>query len=125
MADVVLRHKEIDDVFEVAPQRRLTAAEPQVRQLRHAFRQLDDLRPVQVALSIELIPVETRVARGVAMGSDKEDERVQLPAAPRYTSVRVGEMSLYRICRHVMLLVSADRSRLYSNNSAVSGDNRI
>ena len=125
VTNTVLRHEKIDDVFQIAPKCRLSAAEPQVRQLRHAFGKLDDFLPVQVARPIQLIPVETRVARCVAMGCDEENQRVQLAATPRYTSVRLGEISLYRICRHVMLRVSADRIRLYSNNSAVSGANRI
>ncbi len=125
MADAVLRHEKIDDIFQVAAKRRFTAAEPQVRKLRHAFGELDDFLPVQITRAIQFIPVETGVARGIAVGSDEEDQRVQLAASPRYTSVRFGEISLYCICRHVMLRVSADRIRLYSNNSAVSGANRI
>src|SRR4030095_3235379 len=125
MPHAVLRHEKIDNIFQVAAKRRFTTAEPKVRKLRHALGELDDFLPVQITRSIQFIPIETCVARGIAVGSDEEDKRVQLAASPRYTSVRFGEMSLYCICRHVMLRVSADRIRLYSNNNAVSGANRI
>ena len=87
MADAVLRHEKIDNIFQVAAKRRFTAAEPQVRQLRHALGEPDDFLPVEIARAIQFIPIETGVARGVAVGGDEEDQRVQLAASPRYTSV--------------------------------------
>jgi len=121
----VLRNEKIDNILQIAAKRRFTAAEPEVRQFRHAFGKFDDFLPLQISGAIQLIPVEAGVTGGIAMGSYEKDQSVQFSAAPRYTSVRLGEMSLYRICRHVMLRVNADRIRLYSNNSAVSGANRI
>jgi len=125
VANAVLRNEKIDNVFQITTKRGFPATEPQVCQPGHVFRELDDLLPVEISGAIQFIPVEAAVAGGVAVGGDEKDERVQLSTAPRYTSVRLGEMSLYRICRHVMLRVNADRTRLYSNNSAVSGANRI
>src|SRR5678816_1238893 len=121
----ILRDEEVDDVFEVPPQGRLASAEPQVGKLRHVFRQLDDLLPVQISRAIQFIPVEAGIAGGVAVRCDEKNQGVELAASPRYTSVRLGAMSLYRICRHVMLRPTTDLSRLYSNNNAVSGANRI
>ena len=125
VADAVLSNEEIDNLGKFLSQRRLTAAEPKVRERRRVLGELYDFVPRQIALLVQFIPVEAAVAGGVAVGGDEKDERVQLSTAPRYTSVRLGEMSLYRICRHVMLRVSADRTRLYSNSSAVNGANRI
>ena len=73
MPDAVLRNEKIDNVFQVAAKCRFTAAEPEVRKLRHALGELDDFLPVQIARAIQFIPIETGVARGIAVGSDEED----------------------------------------------------
>ncbi len=125
MPDPVFRHEQIDDVLQIAAERRLSPAEPEVRERGHVFRKPDDFLPVQVTRPVQLFPVKTRVTRGIAVGGHEKDERVQLAAPPRWTTVRTGDSSLYRICRHVMFRVSADRIRLYSRESAVTGANRI
>ena len=87
VADAVVADKEVDDLRQFFPQRRLTAAEPEIRERRRIVRQLDDLIPRQIALLIEFVPVETRLTRRVAMRRDKENNRVQLsfPGEPPNT----------------------------------------
>ncbi len=121
----VIFHEQIDDVFQFLTQRGLAAAEPQVRNLRSAFGKLYDFVPAQIAGLIQFIPVKARVAGGIAMRRDKEDQRVQLSPAPCRTIVCCGEIRLYRRCRHMMSLVNAERTKLYSYNKEPRGANRI
>src|SRR6185295_3846404 len=106
-------------------QRGFSAAEPEVGNLRCAPGKLDDFIPAQVAGLVQFVPVEAGIAGGVAMRGDEKDQRVQLFPAPGWTIVCCGEIRLYRRCRHMMFLVTAERSMLYSYNSEPSGAKRI
>ena len=94
--NAVVADEEIDDLGQFLAQRRLAAAEPEVGEGRRVFRKPDDLFPRQVTLLIELVPVEARFARGVAMRRDEKNDRVQLSFAAESPNTRVslGEISL-------------------------------
>jgi len=121
----IILHEQIDDGFQLGTQSGFAATEPQIRNLWSAFGKFYDFAPAQIAGLVEFVPVKARVAGGIAMRSDKEDQGVQLSPAPCWTIVCCGEISLYRRCRHMMSLVNAERTILYSYNMEPRGANRI
>jgi len=96
VANTIVPDEEIDDFRQFFPERRLAAAEPQIGEWRCVLRKLHDLVPRQIALLVQLVPIETRLAGRVAMRSDEENDRVQLSPAgePPNTRVSFGETSL-------------------------------
>ena len=125
MPHAVIFNEQIDDFFQLRTQCGFAAAEPQVRNLRRAIGKFYDFVPVQITGLVQLVPIKARVTCRIAMRGDKEDQRVQLSPAPRWTIVRCGEIRLYRRCRHRMSLVNAERTILYSYNKEPRGANRI
>ena len=121
----VIFNEQIDDVFQLPAQRGFAAAEPQVRNLRGAFGKFYDFVPAEISGFVQFVPVKARVTGGIAMRGDKEDQRIQLSPAPCWTIVCCGEIRLYRRCRHMMSLVNAERTILYSYNKEPRGANRI
>ena len=75
--DAVVCNKEIDDVGEIASQRRLAAGKPEIRDRRHRPRDFLDLRESQVARLVQLFVIEARLAERVATGSDEQDHRAE------------------------------------------------
>ena len=82
-ADAIVGVKKMDDVGEFAPQHGLAARKPQVAELRHAEGQLANFIPGQIAALVQLFPVKTRPALGVANGRDEEDHRPQALLPPQ------------------------------------------
>ena len=94
MADSVIFNEQIDDFFQIPAQSRFAAAEPQIRNLRRAFGKFYNFVPAEIAGLVQFVPVKASVAGGIAMGRDKEDQRVQLSPTPCWTIVCCGEIRL-------------------------------
>jgi len=96
IADAIIANEQIDDLRKFFPQRRLAAAEPEIRKCRCRPGQLNDLVPREIPLMIQLVPVETGLARRIAVRCDKENDRIQfsLAADPPNTRVSLGDTSL-------------------------------
>ena len=94
--NTVIADKQIDDFRQVFPERRFAAAEPEIRKCRCRPGQLNDLVPREIPLMIQLVPVETGLARRIAVRCDKENDRIQfsLAADPPNTRVSLGDTSL-------------------------------
>src|SRR5689334_12391559 len=89
ITDSVVANEEINDLGQFFPERRFAAAEPKVRKWWRGSRQPHDLVPRQVALLIELVPIETGLARRIAVRRDEENDRVQLSLAGEPPNTRV------------------------------------
>ena len=94
--NTVVADKQVDDFRQVFPERRFAAAEPEIRKCRRRPGQLNDLVPRQISLMIQFVPIETGLARSVAVRCDKENDRIQfsLAADPPNTRVSLGDTSL-------------------------------
>jgi hypothetical protein len=121
----VIFHEQIDDFFQFRTQCGFAAAEPQIRNLRSTPRKFYYFVPLEIAGLVQFVPVKARVTGCIAMRCDKEYQRIQLSPAPCWTIVCCGEIRLYRRCRHMMSLVNAERTILYSYNKEPRGANRI
>ena len=96
VTNAVVPYKEIDDLRQFPSQCGFAPAEPKIGEWRCVFRKPDDFVPRKIALLVQLIPIEARLARCVAMGCYEENDRVQLSLAaePPKTRVSLGDTSL-------------------------------
>jgi hypothetical protein len=78
VADAVVFYKEINDVRKFASKRWLAAAEPEVRKRWRVLRQRHNFLPRKISSLVQFVPVKTGLARSIAMGRNKENERVEL-----------------------------------------------
>src|SRR5262245_11953056 len=73
VANAIIANEEVDDLGQFPSERRLATTEPQICKWRRVLRELHNLFPREIAFLVQLIPIEARLARRVAVGGDKKN----------------------------------------------------